>query len=511
MGFRIFNSMTGKKEDFKPSDPERVKIYNCGPTVYNYNHIGNFRSYMAVDLLRRTLLFFGYHVEQTTNITDVEDKIIANAIKEGKDIYGFTDPFIKIFLDDISYLKIQDVEHRPRATKSIPAMIELMARLETNGHAYTQDGDVYFRLRSFHDYGKLSRIEPEQLKAAAGGRFTADEYSKEDIRDFALWKKQATPEEPAWDSPWGKGRPGWHLECSAMIREIYGEGGVDIHAGGIDLLFPHHENELAQSCCAYKGENFVRYWMHNEHLLVDGKKMSKSLGNYFTLRDFSEKDKLEKLVKENRAPADLVKLHEKHHMKRALRYLLLSTHYRSRLNFTFENLKASDAACDRLQTCLDRLLTVIPYDSQIRSSFENRKSGPESLFNDPVFLRAMNAFRGALEDDLNIARALASVFEAVSEVNAISKLTPEFAREGVLFFACADTIFDILEFTAPDSRPKHEEDLGEMESYVHAKIQERLRARAAKDWKLSDEIRDELKKRGIVLKDSPQGTTWEKA
>ncbi|MBL8019369.1 MAG: cysteine--tRNA ligase [Leptospirales bacterium] len=511
MAFRVFNSMSGKKEDFKPADPTNVRVYNCGPTVYNYNHIGNFRSYMSIDLLRRSLLFFGYGVEQTTNITDVEDKIIANAAKQGKKIQDFTEPYIKIFLEDISYLGIQEVEHRPRATTSIPAMIDLMKRLEEHGHLYTQDGDVYFRLRSFEDYGKLSHISPEQLKVAAGGRFTADEYSKEDIRDFALWKKQETPDEPAWDSPWGKGRPGWHLECSAMIREIYGEGGVDIHAGGIDLLFPHHENEIAQSCCAYRGENFARYWVHNEHLLVDGKKMSKSVGNYFTLRDFSEKDKLELLIKEGRAPADLLKLHEKQKMQRALRYLLLSTHYRSRLNFTFENLRSSDAAIERIQTCLDKLLLQTPLSDEVKTRFKKGKlETADSIFKETVFAEAMAAFRTALEDDLNIARALAAVFDAVSAVNA-GKLTESICKEGVLFFYAVNQIIDVLEFTNPESREVVAQDLGDLESFVVSKIEERLKARAEKNWKRSDEIRDELKAKGILLKDSAQGTTWEKA
>ncbi len=512
MSFRLFNSLSGKKEEFKPGEPGLVKIYNCGPTVYNYNHIGNFRSYMSVDVLRRSLKFFGYRVDQTTNITDVEDKIIANAAKQGKDIFAFTKPFIEYFLQDLNYLGIEDVEHRPRATESIPGMIDLMKKLESSGHTYSQDGDVYFRLRSFADYGRLSRIEPEQLKAAAGGRFTADEYTKEDIRDFALWKKQEAPTDPAWESPYGKGRPGWHLECSAMIRDIYGKGGVDIHAGGIDLLFPHHENEIAQSCCAYPGENFVRYWVHNEHLLVDGKKMSKSLGNYFTLRDFSEKPALEKLIAENRAPADLLKLHEKLGMRRALRYLLLSTHYRSRLNFTFENLRASDAACERIQTCLDKALSASgTTEADAEKAFAGRESAhPEKLFTDESLARHMQAFYDALLDDLNIARALASVFDAVTDLNS-RKLTQKLAAEAVVFFFAVNTVIAVLDFRPESAREKPQVDLGDLGSYVQQKIEERNQARASKNWARSDEIRDELKAKGIILKDSPQGTTWEKA
>jgi cysteinyl-tRNA synthetase len=507
MALRIFNSLSGKKEDFKPGSPDVVKLYNCGPTVYNFNHIGNFRSYMAVDMLRRSLLFLGYKVEHTTNITDVEDKIIANAIREKKNIDEFTAPFIQYFLDDLKYLGIQDVEHRPRATKSIPAMIELMQNLEKGGHTYAQDGDVYFRLRSFADYGRLSHIEPDQLKAAAGGRFTADEYTKEDIRDFALWKKQESPEEPSWQSPWGAGRPGWHLECSAMIREIYGPGGVDIHAGGIDLLFPHHENEIAQSCCGYPGENFVRYWVHNEHLLVDGKKMSKSAGNYFTLRDFSEREKLEAIVQKG-APADLLKIHERGAMARALRYLLLSTHYRSRLNFTFDNLKASDAACERMQHCVDRLLSQASADLAWieKAALARDAKSPEALFQTQALSEHMREFREALEDDVNSARALAAVFESVTFLNQTSDEAA--LREGLVFLYLANQVLGILDFSDLSSRKKPQ---AEADAWIEDKIQERLAARAAKNWALSDQIRDELKARGIILKDSRDSTTWERA
>lgn len=506
MALRIFNSLSGKKEDFKPGSPDVVKLYNCGPTVYNFNHIGNFRSYMAVDMLRRSLIFLGYRVEHTTNITDVEDKIIANAIREKKPIDEFTAPFIQYFLDDLKYLAIQDVEHRPRATRSIPAMIELMQNLWKGGHTYAQDGDVYFRLRSFPEYGRLSHIEPDQLKAAAGGRFTADEYTKEDIRDFALWKKQESPEEPAWQSPWGAGRPGWHLECSAMIRDIYGKGGVDIHAGGIDLLFPHHENEIAQSCCGYPGENFVRYWVHNEHLLVDGKKMSKSAGNYFTLRDFSERERLEAIVQKG-APAELLKIHDRGAMARALRYLLFSTHYRSRLNFTFDNLKASDAACERMQHCVDRLMEQASVDQAwLAQAAQGRdQKSPEALFQTQALSEHMREFREALEDDINSARALASVFESVTFLNQRSDENA--AREGLLFLYLTNQVLGVLDFSPPGSRKP----AAEADAWIEAKIAERLAARAAKNWALSDQIRDELKAKGIILKDARDTTTWERA
>lgn len=526
MGLRVFNSYTGTKEDFKPRNAKRVKIYNCGPTVYYLNHIGNFRSYMFVDLLRRYLVFRDYGVEQTMNITDVDDKIIENALKEKKTIKDFTAPYVSAFLEDIQYLKIQDVEHRPRATDYIPIMLEMIGELERNGHTYKMDGNIYFRLSSFEDYGRLSKLESQNLMVAASGRFEADEYTKEDVRDFALWKIPVRQDEPGWESRWGKGRPGWHLECSAMIRKIYGKKGIDIHTGGVDLLFPHHENEIAQSVCAYSADNFVRYWLHNEHLLVDGKKMSKSLGNFFTLRDLTDIEFAEKLAAENRAPDFILKFIRKNIMARALRHLLISIHYRTKLNFTFENLKASHAACERLQTLTDRLLEITGMDDKrIKSSLKKLESetgkkrspgqgGERFAAIKNTAGTAMKEFITNMDDDLNISRGMAAVFDLVRDINALmknNKMSGELAEHSLLFLYRINQVIDLIDFRAPEVRTDIEETGDQVEAkYIDEMITLRNQARKNKNFSEADKIRDQLIEKGILLKDTPGGTTWER-
>ncbi len=521
MPVQFYNSLADEKQPFEPADPARVKIYSCGPTVYNYNHLGNFRAYVFVDLLRRYLLFRGYGLEQTMNITDVEDKIIKGALDAGRSIDEFTKPYIDAFLEDLAFLNIQDLEHRPRATRSIDAMIDIMQRLDENGHVYTRDGNVYFRLKTFTDYGRLSKIEAEQLQTAADGRFEADEYTKEDVRDFALWKAPQLDNEPAWDSPFGPGRPGWHLECSAMIRDVYGQAGVDIHTGGIDLLFPHHENELAQSACAYPGDNFVRYWMHNEHLLVDGKKMSKSERNYFLLRDFSDNERLQALVNDGIAPDFLLKLKERGRLGVCLRHLLIGTHYRQKLNFTFTGIQAADAALGRIQNMIARLKEESGWSAaDIRRAGEDhaakeRERGPgaEPLFpneDSPTSAaeQAHAAFTAALDDDLNVARAFAALFDLAREsTRNLEGLGTAFAERALIFLHQADAVLGILDFSEQaDAAPGIDAvDADRIERL----IQERKDARANKDFALADRIRDELKDEGIILKDSPEGTTWE--
>ncbi|MDH5655938.1 MAG: cysteine--tRNA ligase [Spirochaetia bacterium] len=521
MSLTIYNSYTGRKETFKPADPKQVKIYNCGPTVYNLNHIGNFRSYIFVDLLRRYLKLRGYGLHHTSNITDIDDKIIDNALKEKKNIQEFTEPFIKAFLEDLTALKIETVEERPRATESIPDMIAMMKELEKNGHIYAQEGNVYFRISSFGNYGKLSKLDSENLIEAAQGRFEADEYDKENARDFALWKAPTKENEPSWDSPWGPGRPGWHLECSAMIRRIYGPDGIDIHLGGVDLLFPHHENEIAQSCCAFPGDNFVRYWMHNEHLLVDSKKMSKSLGNFYTLRDLTVPENAESIVSENRAPASLLGLIRTGKIYRALRYLLISFHYRTKLNFTFENLTASDSACSRIQGLASRLIEKLNTDSSSLKEIllkENSKENPGEYGN---FLAQRKTLAGqyakcffeAMDDDLNIAKAIACVFEMIREINAKMDrldLGDNEAMDALLFLYQLDRILDTVDFL-PESRLEKSESNDELEKWVSEMIEKRIQARKDKDFNRADEIRDELLSKNIRLKDTPQGTVWEKA
>ena len=520
MGLVIFNSYTAKKEKFEPKSSKEVTLYNCGPTVYNYNHIGNFRSYIFVDLLRRYLLLRGYGIRHTSNITDIDDKIIENALKEKKDIRTFTEPYIKAFFDDLKTLKIQDVDERPRATESIPEMIEMMKALEKNEHIYSAEGNVYFRISSFSDYGKLSKLDAENLVSAAQGRFDADEYDKENARDFALWKAPAKKEEPRWESPWGEGRPGWHLECSAMIRRIYGKDGIDIHVGGVDLLFPHHENEIAQSCCAYPTDNFVKYWMHNEHLLVDSKKMSKSLGNFFTLRDLIFQDNAEKLVKEKRAPESLLDLIRSGKIKRALRYLLISFHYRTKLNFTFENLHAADASCTRIQGLVSRLvekLHITPDELENILKKENASSKPGEAGQ---FLSKKSSSAGkynicffeAMDDDLNIAKGLACAFDLIRETNTqleSGSLSDEDARDVLLFFFQLNQILDTIEFVPEKELSMNEVIDDSLKEWIEDMIEKRAQAKKEKDFKKADSIRDELLAKNIKLKDTPQGTAWE--
>ncbi len=519
MGIRIYNSLTKKKEDFKPARPERVNMYNCGPTVYNFNHIGNFRSYVAVDVLRRYLKFRGYQVNQTTNITDVEDKIIARSREAGLSIREFTEPYINAFLEDLRLLKIQDVEHRPRATDSVPVMLAMIAELEKHGHTYDMDGSIYFRLKSFPEYGRLSDLDPASLKTAADGRFDADEYEKDDARDFALWKK-TEGDEPGWDSPWGRGRPGWHLECSAMIREIYGAEGVDIHLGGIDLLFPHHENEIAQSCCAYPADNFARTWVHNEHLLVDGKKMSKSAGNYFTLRDLTREEQLAPLVERGNLPAFFLSLVREGKMPGALRYLLLSVHYRTKLNFTFENVKSAAAAIERFQTFVWRLREIAGVDT--KDLAERRATAPaekpgqrgQKLLpaKEPVG-RALAAFIEAMDDDLNTARALAVLFDLIRETNiSIEKgeIKANTAENILYLFYEINEILDLLTFDAPPAPAAGPVDT-DLAARVEGLLAARADARKSRNFAEADRIRAELTAMHIQVIDLPTGSsTWKK-
>ena len=521
MTLSFFNSISGKLEPFEPADPNRVRIYNCGPTVYNYNHIGNFRSYMSVDVLRRYLKVRGYGVDHTSNITDVDDKIINGALKEKKTLEEFTAPFIEIFLKDLETLNIEPVEHRPRATESIQTMHSMIQELEKHGHTYEADGTVYFRIDTFDNYGKLSGLEKKTLMTAAGGRFDADEYSKEDARDFALWKKPGSPEEASWASPWGEGRPGWHLECSAMIRDIYGEGGIDIHCGGVDLLFPHHENEIAQSCCAYPGDNFVRTWIHNEHLLVEGKKMSKSLGNFYTLQDLIEPELSRKLFEEKRVPEDFLSLVEKGKSPRAIRYLLLSTHYRTRLNFTFDGLLAAHTACERLQNLVDKLLEISGFDQEgvAHRSHEvgrTEKPGSGALHlsrGESPPARAMKGFITAMDEDLNIAKGLAALFDFIKETNLLLEkghYKPEMAKESLSVLYKINEVLGVMEFTPPESRKSAPSVDGDFAAKVEQLIEGRNAARKAKDFAKADAIRDEIASLGVVIKDTPQGTVWEK-
>ena len=517
---KLFNTLSQKKEEFKPMDANRVKLYNCGPTVYNLNHIGNFRSYIAVDQLRRYLQFRGYSVDHTSNITDIDDKIIDNALSKNQTIDEFVTPFINSFLEDLKTLNIEPVEHRPRATHYIESMIQMMNDLKKNGHTYVLDGSVYYRIGSFKDYGRLSKIEAENLISAAGGRFDADEYTKEDVRDFALWKKPTRDNEPSWQSPFGNGRPGWHLECSAMIRNIYGQGGIDIHAGGVDLVFPHHENEIAQSCGAHPNENFVKIWFHNEHLLVEGKKMSKSSGNFFTLRDLVTEEGVTKLISEKRAPDWLIDMVRSDEIAPCIRYVLLAAHYRMKLNFTFSQIQSAKSSIERIQHVVDRLITATGLtEADIIKLYNDRHnqlqpepgSAGENLGgNNKDAAFAIHQFIEALDDDLNISKGLAALFELLPRINTVlDGLTANSKKEDLTDYLIViygiNIILGVLRFHLKE--PVLSGSISKAE--IEAMIELRNAARKNKDFAEADRIRDQLLEKGITIKDTPNGTIWE--
>ncbi|MDX1578792.1 MAG: cysteine--tRNA ligase, partial [Gemmatimonadota bacterium] len=383
MSLRFHDSLSRGIEPFEPLEPGRVRLYTCGPTVYDRAHIGNFRAFLWEDLLRRYLRWKGFEVEQVMNLTDVDDRTIAAALERGVSLHEVTDPVIDMFLEDWETLGLEPVEHRPRATEHVPGMIRLVEALEAAGLTYESDGSIYFAIRRFPGYGALAGLDPESIES--GERVTGDEeYDKENARDFVLWKggeRGAEAKVASWPSPWGPGRPGWHLECSSMAMELLGET-IDIHTGGVDNLFPHHTNEIAQSEGA-TGKTFARTWLHAEHLLVEGQKMSKSLGNCFTVPE----------------------LEERGHAPSAIRYLLLSGHYRSQLNFTFEGLATADAAVGRIHDLRRRL----------REASNVESSGSEGL--EEIAGEARSAFEAALDDDLNVSEALAATFGFVRRVN----------------------------------------------------------------------------------------------
>lgn len=464
----FFNTLGRRLEPFAPLADGAVRIYTCGPTVYNLIHIGNLRTFLFEDLLVRALRFLGYRVEQVMNITDVDDKTIRDAAAQGKTLDDFTAPFIEAFFADLRALHVEPASHYPRATHHLGGMIEIIERLLAKGYAYESDGSVWFRIAADADYGKLSGIGLDSMRR--GERVASDEYEKEDVRDFVLWKG-AKPGEPAWDSPWGPGRPGWHIECSAMSARYFGET-FDIHCGGVDNIFPHHENEIAQSESA-NDVPFVRYWLHAEHLIVNGEKMSKSLGNQYTLQDL--------LQKHGAQP-------------RALRYLLLAVHYRQKLNFTFDSLAGAANALKRVDEMLFRL-------DHAAESGEARPVVAESVTR----LRA--DFGAALADDLNISNALAAVFGFVRETNvAIEGGELGAGDRGRIREAIADVdrVLGVLDAGAWAATAA--DDGAEIQSLVDA----RLEARARRDFAEADRIRKQLGEMGIVLEDTPQGTRWKR-
>jgi cysteinyl-tRNA synthetase len=459
---RLHDTRTRGLVTLRPIEPGHVRLYTCGPTVYDFAHIGNFRTYLWEDLLRRSLKLLGFRVTQVMNITDIEDKIIAKAVAGKTSIQEVTAPFIQAFFEDLDVLRIERAEAYPRATEHVPEMIEIASRLEAAGLTYVSQGSLYFRIASFPGYGALSHLDRRQIKV--GARVDSDEYEKDDARDFVLWKGHRQGE-PSWDSPWGPGRPGWHLECSAMSMKYLGET-FDLHTGGVDNIFPHHENEIAQSEGA-TGHPFVRTWVHSAHLLVDGEKMAKSKGNFYTLRD----------------------LEARGHDPRALRLLLLSTHYRSPLNFTFEALARAAGDLQRLDDLTARLARE---PAEVGS---NPEAGARVT-------AAEAEFRAGLEDDLNVSVALAAVFRLVRETHAALDRgeLPQGSRADVMAaLSRMDSVLAVLD------RPQED-----LDARVLALIEERTQARASRDFARADRIRDELSGLGIVLEDTPQGVHWKR-
>ena len=459
MSLQFFNTLTRRKEAFVPLDPagKKVGMYTCGPTVYNYAHIGNLRAFAFEDLLRRHLEYKGYEVKHVMNITDVEDKIIRAVRETGKPLREVTGFYTQEFFRDLDTLNIKRAHVVPCATDTIPDMVKLIERLVAKKHAYVaDDGSVYFSIKSFKDYGKLAHLDFDNLQF--GARVSHDEYDKEHVADFALWKAWDEADgDVKWDSPWGPGRPGWHIECSVMSMKHLGET-FDIHCGGEDLIFPHHEDEIAQSEAA-TGKPFVRYWLHNAHLLVEGKKMSKSLGNFFTLRDLLAKG----------------------WTGREVRYALICAHYREQLNFTFEGLQAARSALQRMDEFLLKL-----------QEFGGTRSVASAAVD---ALRAR--FESALDDDLNISGAIGALFSFIGEANKRLAAGAFPSDEAAVILAAWEQIDAVLGFGMPTK--------SEVPADVQQLVEERQSARKAKNFKRSDEIRDQLSKLGWVIEDTPKG------
>lgn len=455
---KFYNTLTRKKDEFKPVKEGVAGLYTCGPTVYDLAHIGNFRAYVFEDILHRYLEYAGYRVLRVMNITDVDDKTIAGAAKEGIELGEYTARYIKAFVDDMETLRLKKPDYLPRATGHIPEMVSLVKRLMEKGYAYRKEGAIYFSIAKFPSYGKLAGIDLSGIKP--GARIDVDEYAKDDVRDFALWKEEK--EGVCWETELGRGRPGWHIECSAMSMKYLGEN-FDIHTGGIDNLFPHHENEIAQSEAA-TGRRFVNYWMHCAHLLVNNEKMSKSKGNFYTLRD---------IIKKGYNPV-------------AVRYLLLSTHYRDPLNFTEKSLVQSEN-------------TVKNYNAFYQSlDFCTAADGSAAIKEE--IQKARNVFAESLADDLNVSAGLAGIFNLMKAVNIILSqggLGQRDASEVRGFLDETDSVLAILE--------KEEVKLSKEEQQL---LVEREQARKEKNFSKADEIRAVFKEKNIILEDTPYGTRW---
>ena len=461
---KVYNTLTRKKEELVPITPGEIKMYACGPTVYNYIHIGNARPLIVFDTLRRYLEYRGYNVKFVQNFTDIDDKIIRRANEEHVDFSEISERYIKEFWTDADGLNVRHATINPKATENIDAIIQIISTLIEKGYAYEAQGDVYFSTEKFKDYGKLSHQPLEDLEA--GARIMVGEVKREPM-DFAVWKA-AKPGAPAWDSPWGKGRPGWHIECSAMNWRYLGDT-IDIHCGGQDLIFPHHENEIAQSEC-FTGKPFAHYWMHNGYINVDNVKMSKSLGNFFTVRDVAEKYGYE-----------------------PIRYLLISAQYRSPINYSTDIIEQCIAALNRLYTCRDSL------DFELKNAVDAEHDGDKAIIDG--FDKYREQFISAMDDDLNTADAIASIFELVRDINTnvVGKTPSKALVEGAI--AMFDELTGVLGLV-------YNRKTETLDSDVEALIEARTNARKEKNWAEADRIRDQLKEMGIVLEDTAQGVKW---
>ena len=459
---KIFNTLTRTKEELKTVEEGKVKIYACGPTVYNFIHIGNARPLCVFDVLRRFLEYIGYDVRFVQNFTDIDDKIIKRANEEKLTYKQVSEKYIEEYWKDVKGMNVREATVHPKATENIDEIIDIVSTLIEKGYAYAVDGDVYFSPSKFGEYGKLSHQPLEDLEA--GARIMVGEVKKEPM-DFALWKS-AKPGEPYWESPWGHGRPGWHIECSAMVRRFLGNT-IDIHCGGQDLIFPHHENEIAQSECC-NGVPFANYWMHNGYINVDNVKMSKSLGNFFTVRDVAEKYGYE-----------------------PIRFLMISSHYRSPINYSTDIIEQCKASLARLYTCRDSLDFAL----------ENAAEGEADSDILAMFDKRRQQFIEAMSDDLNTADAIAALFELVRDIN--SNVIAANANKGTV--EAAIKVFDELADVLGLVYNRKKEDL---DSEIEALIEQRTQARKDRNWAEADRIRDELKAKGIVLEDTAQGVKW---
>jgi len=473
---KLYNTLTRKKESFKPLNPGEVKIYTCGPTVYNYAHIGNLSAYLFSDLLKRYLRYSGYKVIDVMNVTDVDDKTIKASQANNQPLREYTTFFIKELLEDFKKLNIQTPRVLCRATDHIKEMIGLVKKLVENNIAYVaDDGSVYYKISKFGEYGKFARLKKDELKNEASGRVSNDEYKKDEAVDFVLWKKRSEKDGPVfWDSPFGQGRPGWHIECSAMSMNYLGDT-FDIHTGGMDLIFPHHQNEIAQSEGA-TGKRFVRYWLHRGFLKIDSEKMSKSLGNIYILKEVLEK-----------VPDPL-----------AFRYLVVTSNYRLGLNFTFKSLKMASISVSRFQNTIKRLTEI--KDGNENSAVDKK---PESV--EKIIKKSENNFKKYMDDNLNASKAIADLFDFSKKVNSLidrNQIDASKAKLILEYFKRVNEVWGFLKF-------EEEKIDADLEKEIKALIKKRDEFRSQNDWDKADKIRDQLVRMGVEIKDSDNGTKWE--